>query len=304
MALTLCVSMAAATSAGTFCYAQENTDANMSESFVPEEPGDTKIQSVVHEDTDYVPGEVIIVIKKEYSELNKEYTPEDFPGVEIQEIEYLTPLRESAEGTLINLSKFRQILLLRLTDESKQGVRDAIAVLNENEIVRSAEPNYIWEWDEPEVNRVEENSLLIDETAIWNEALAQNAAVTPNDTMFSQQTNMAAINAPAAWALTTGKKTVKVGVVDSGIAYHPDLAANVVDGWDFIDKKPVKFADVHGHGTHVAGIIGAIGNNGTGVAGVAWNVQLVPLRVTHKSEGRADELIAVIEYANAHDIPI
>lgn len=106
------------------------------------EMGDDKILCSVSEDTDYVPGEVVIVIKKEYSGLNKTYSQKDFPGVGIKEIEYLTSLRESAEGTLIDLANFRQILLLRLTDESKQGVRDAVAVLNRNWIVYSADPNY------------------------------------------------------------------------------------------------------------------------------------------------------------------
>jgi subtilisin family serine protease len=68
-----------------------------------------------------------------------------------------------------------------------------------------------------------------------------------------------------------------VAVVDTGIAAtHEDLAGNVDPGFDFItgDSDP---ADANGHGSHVAGTIGAVGNNATGVAGVNWNVGLMPL---------------------------
>lgn len=126
-------------------------------------------------------------------------------------------------------------------------------------------------------------------------------AATPNDTRFSELYGMQKISAPAAWDLTTGSAQTVVAILDTGMKYsHEDLAANVwvnsgeiagngidddgngyvddVYGYDFFynDSDPL---DEHGHGTHVAGTIGAVGNNSLGVAGVNWNVRLMPVKI-------------------------
>ena len=106
------------------------------------------------------------------------------------------------------------------------------------------------------------------------------AVVTPNDTYYSSnQWHLPKIGAPAAWDVTTGAAAVKIAVVDSGVqANHPDLGGRVLAGYDFInnDADP---SDDNGHGTAVAGVAAATGNNGSGVAGVAWNVAILPVKV-------------------------
>jgi serine protease len=119
---------------------------------------------------------------------------------------------------------------------------------------------------------------------------------TPNDPFYSFQWHYPLIKLPAAWDLETGSSNVTVAVIDSGIlAGHPDFQGRLANGFDFVSEL-VNAGDGDGidpnpndpgvggqrnvfHGTHVAGTIGAASNNGFGVAGVAWNVRLMPLRV-------------------------
>jgi thermitase len=148
-------------------------------------------------------------------------------------------------------------------------------------------------------------------------------ATTPNDPRFPDLwgLNQAAdhdIDAPEAWDLNSGSGGAIVAVIDSGVSYtHPDLAPNMwvnddppgggdndgngkVDdtrGWDFVqeDNTPLDF---NGHGTHVAGTIGAQGNNALGVTGVNWDVAIMPLRAANGVGGLTDADIAqAINYA-------
>jgi hypothetical protein len=128
------------------------------------------------------------------------------------------------------------------------------------------------------------------------------------------------IDAVTAWSITTGSHNVVVGVVDTGIDYtHPDLAANI---WSAPAPFTIAFApgqivscpagshgfdailntcdpmDQQNHGTHVAGTIGAVGNNGIGVTGVNWNVTMIGLRFLDSTgSGTIADAIAAIEAA-------
>lgn len=97
----------------------------------------------------------------------------------------------------------------------------------------------------------------------------------PNDTDFGKLWGMDKIKASAAWDRSTGGSTVKVAIVDTGVdKSHPDLAANVVETRAFADACSTG-KDLVGHGTHVAGTIGGVGNNNAGVAGVNWKVSIL-----------------------------
>ena len=148
-----------------------------------------------------------------------------------------------------------------------------------------------------------------------------------SDPHFGQLWGLEKIDAPEAWGVTTGSSAVVVGVIDSGIDFnHPDLAgarwvnpaencddcrSNGVDddgngyvddwrGWDFAnnDNDP---SDDNGHGTHVAGTIGAVGDNGVGITGVSQQVRLMGLKfIGADGSGTAADAVSAILYAAAN----
>ena len=104
--------------------------------------------------------------------------------------------------------------------------------------------------------------------------------LTPNDPSFPSQWHLTKVSAPQAWDITQGSATVVIAIVDSGIdATHPELASKVLPGYNFVDNN-TNTTDVNGHGTWVAGVAAAIGNNAAGVAGLAWQSKILPVRVS------------------------
>jgi len=171
--------------------------------------------------------------------------------------------------------------------------------------------------NDPSVEYVEPNYYL-------------HAFAAPNDPSFDLQWGLnnlsqsggtldADINAPMAWDITTGSRNTVVGVIDSGIDYtHPDLALNMwtnsreipnnnidddnngyiddIFGINAIDDSGDPFDD-DGHGTHVAGILGARGNNGQGIAGVNWQVEIVACKfLVAEDSGLTSDAIKCLDY--------
>lgn len=113
-------------------------------------------------------------------------------------------------------------------------------------------------------------------------------AAVPNDPGYSSQWYHDAIHTPTAWDSTTGAAGVTVAVCDTGVdATQPDLIGNMaLPGYNAVDSS-TDTTPVADHGTAVAGIIGALGDNHQGIAGVAWHVKVLPVRVSDYPDGSA-----------------
>jgi thermitase len=106
-----------------------------------------------------------------------------------------------------------------------------------------------------------------------------NQGFEPNDALYSRyQWNLPQIETPEGWSVSQGSKDVVVGIIDTGIDLeHPDLKPNIGQGLNLVDKNRPPADDV-GHGTHVAGVISALINNGEGVAGMSWRNPVMPIK--------------------------
>jgi subtilisin family serine protease len=144
---------------------------------------------------------------------------------------------------------------------SLRGTRSSLVAVNDAEKARAA-----LEAD-PRVALVELNHT-------------RYALATPNDPRFgAQQQYLLPLRLPSAWDVTRGSSGVKIAIVDTGVDLdHPDLAPRILPGYDFVNGDSVA-QDDEGHGTMVAGIAAAATDNGIGVAGVAWNASIMPLKV-------------------------
>ena len=264
-----------------------------------------------NEKEDFSDESIIVILNKKASEKLKEYSVKDFSEIECDEIIDLTEktgeLIESKKDFLkgIDISKetifgsfekikmfealstktFRQILKINLKNKSKDYVLEAIKKIENRADVLFVGPDVI----------------------------LHTFSQTPNDTLFS--TNQSAvsnlISLPQSWDITTGSSTVSVGIIDTGInGLHEDLV-NVINNTNsrnfihgYAETMTTSF-DYNGHGTKVAGIIGAKGNNNTGVCGVCWNLSIVSLIVFGSSAtGNASNVMLAIDYATSLGIPV
>lgn len=164
--------------------------------------------------------------------------------------------------------------MARVELEGDVDVHRAVAMLNRMEGVIHAEPNYILE--------------------LMN---------VPDDPYYDRQWGMEMIFARSAWGTTTGSRDVVVAVIDTGIDYnHVDLADNMwrddqgKHGYNALNDSYYPMDD-NGHGTHVSGIIGAVGNNGIGVTGVNWEISLMGVKAFGPlGEGTVANVIAGLDY--------
>ncbi len=218
---------------------------------------------------DFDANKVLVLFDKAISGVNQNKSSY-FAGLNVTATDITAITGNVSEKKYLNTSSFRQIYELTLPNDNKQQVLDIIETLEQVDGIK-------WVGTSAE----ELSSNISDLFYIPPAA---------NDVLYELQWGLTAdrgANLEAAWDITTGSQNVKVGVIDTGIKPHPDLNANLVAGYDFYNDNADANDDIHGHGTHVAGIIGATGQNT--LAGASLNVSLVPLQV-HATGNKLDDI--------------
>lgn len=245
---------------------------------------------------DFSNDRVIIQLENNSSLQAMERITKDSFGVSCSAIRLLNPSKlnsaENEDGFSVEEVTDTQndTFVLTLKDKGKENVIKSIEVLNNNPAIKTAEPDYYSE-----------------------------CASVPNDLYYYQQDALEIIQAEDAWDYTRGDEEVVVGIIDSGIqGTHPDLNDNLwnnpdsneygyvndIHGYNFVNRVGGTPTDYNGHGTQVAGIVGAKGNNYEGICGVNWNVSLAWLGVGNDGNISDSAVVEALNYANLHDIMI
>lgn len=164
-----------------------------------------------------------------------------------KDIENVFHLDDSASTN----GEYNQILKVRLSDNDQQNIKDKMDIISELNFVKF----------------IEEDSNI-------------EASSIPNEPYQDKLWNMGSdgVNAYEAWDIEPSSNSIRVGIMDSGIADHEDLV--VEEGYDFYNENSITSDDESGHGTHIAGVIAAKINN-IGVSGVAPNVKIVSLQISY-----------------------
>ena len=220
-----------------------------------------------------------VIVKTKVTSGLTAFSLDKFGGLMIEDITDLNPHPPRPVFSLTAFAEEPEVLLLTLTNKGKEEVLSAVSYLNSLPNIEIAELDYIVQ-----------------------------AQHIPNDPGYANQYAPGKISLPAAWDIVPDCSAVIVGIIDSGIDYtHPDLA-DAVDltlSWNFLDNNSdVMDKNTNGHGTHVAGIVGAAFDNTEGIAGVAPNVRLVALKIMENDRGPLSSAIAAVYYAEKKGIHI
>ncbi len=181
-----------------------------------------------------------------------------------------------------DISESTTILRLKFSPDKK--MEDLLKELDSNANIEYAQPNFLYT-----ICR-DPDDLYYRSNCLWN---------------------MKQISAPQAWDKKREAKDIIIAVIDSGINYnHPDLKANMwtgpngIHGYNYLNDNS-DVSDEYGHGTHCAGIIGAVGNNNIGVVGVCWRTQIMALKFSdEKGEGDTSNAVKCIDFAVANGAKI
>src|SRR5437764_2828283 len=252
----------------------------------------------------HVPGVVLVGF---YSGVSRARQHAIERAVGAYRIRHLGPPSKPGGHGSVTGAEFLEPIALRVPDAELES---ALGTLLADPAVAYAEPDYLQTADATP----NDPSFSLQ----WGD----NNTGQPIPTQGSDEKLGSAVNGTAgaddraaqAWAVTTGSRSIVIGDIDTGLAYeHPDLAANVwsnpggvggcaagTHGYNVVAKtcNPIDTDTSYGgHGTHVGGILGAVGNNGTGVAGMNWQTTILPVRwMNNASSGETSALIEALQW--------
>ena len=244
----------------------------------------------------------VIVIMDDGADNFKTYSAKDFPEAEISAVEDLTQSikdmlrRQSAgseeENRLFNRESFKTVLRLTLKYAGKQNVLNAVHTFERRADIFCAEPDFI----------LENESTTVEESCVGTSTYLSEVV---SDETINKDWWQKSIRLKNAKEMTKGSASVKVGIIDSGIdSAHASLQNNISKtlGCSYFINKD-KYIDEVGHGTHVAGLVGAKENEILGIEGVNEEVELVSLQLAGDMYF-ASNLVKAIAYAIAERIPV
>jgi thermitase len=185
------------------------------------------------------------------------------------------------DGNMIEQFTIDSMDYVRIRIPAALSVTKAVEVLDTHNCTDYAEPNYFYK-----------------------------ICLTPNDQAYTtRQYYHRNMNSEQAWAVTTGSSDVTIAIVDTGVdGTHPEFSGRMVGGYDFIRNISLsgsENSDFHGHGTHVAGIAAATGNNNIGIAGMDWQAKVMPVRVLDSSgAGSMTNIVLGIQFAITNEAKV
>jgi subtilisin family serine protease len=274
---------------------------------------------------------VSMVLSTAHANKLQSETPAYVPGELIVKFKSLKNLK-SLNGLDIGKHIAKNTALVKFNHKS--SIESLILDLNKNDNVEYAEPNYIVHaiktkdslWDR--LNSVNSNDPKFNK--LWGLVnTGNNEPPSPSGgNSSSSGISGADVNALKAWGITKGSKAVRIAIIDTGVDYnHPDLKANMwtntaeangtpgvdddgngyvddIHGYDFANKDGDPM-DGNGHGTHCAGTIAAVHDNGIGIAGVMAEAEIVGVKfLTDQGSGSSADAIAAIDYSRRIGVDI